>query len=174
VNVESGGDRWSLGGVREGDEMPRRGRTEEQIIAAWRLSLPARVVGWATSERLTDSLAHAALQRALTERHVGTDLVHHTDQGSQYTSASYQRLMRAHGLTVSMSRKGDCWDNAVVESFFATLKVELGDRFPSRALAHDALFEYIEIFYNRARMHSSIGFISPAEAEARFDNEAAA
>ena len=133
-----------------------------------------RVVGWATSERLTDSLAHAALQRALTERHVGTDLVHHTDRGSQYTSASYQRLLLAHRLTVSMSRKGNCWDNAVVESFFATLKVELGDRFPSRALAHDALFEYIEIFYNRSRMHSSIGFISPAEAEARFDNEAAA
>jgi transposase InsO family protein len=133
-----------------------------------------RVIGWATAERLTESLAHAALQRALAERHVGTELVHHTDRGSQYTSASYQRLLRTHGLTVSMSRKGNCWDNAVVESFFATLKVELGERFPSRALAHDALFEYIEIFYNRARMHSSIGFISPAEAEARFENEAAA
>ena len=85
-----------------------------------------------------------------------------------------QRLLEAHGLVVSMSRKGNCWDNAVVESFFATLKVELGDRFPSRTLAHDALFEYIEIFYNRARMHGSLGFISPAEAEVRFENEAAA
>ena len=93
-----------------------------------------RVVGWATSERLTDSLAHAALQRALTERHVGTDLVHHSDRGSQYTSASYQRLLLAHRLSVSMSRKGDCWDNAVVESFFATLKVELGGATLSLAL----------------------------------------
>jgi putative transposase len=133
-----------------------------------------RVIGWATGERLTEGLAHAALQRALSERSIGKNVIHHTDRGSQYTSAGYRRLLQAHGLIVSMSRKGNCWDNAVVESFFATLKVELGDRFPSRALAHDALFEYIEIFYNRTRMHASIGFISPAEAEARFDHEAAA
>lgn len=133
-----------------------------------------RVVGWATHTRLTDALAHAALQRALTERHVGSHLVHHTDRGSQYTSRRYQHLIRQHGLTVSMSRKGNCWDNAVVESFFATLKVELGERFASRDVATAALFDYIEIFYNRKRMHSSIGFISPAEAEARFSNEAAA
>ena len=133
-----------------------------------------RVIGWATGERLTEGLAHAALQRALSERRIGQGLIHHSDRGSQYTSVGYQRLLEAHGMVVSMSRKGNCWDNAVVESFFATLKVELGDRFPSRALAHDALFEYIEIFYNRARMHGSIGFISPAEAEARFENEAAA
>jgi len=133
-----------------------------------------RVIGWATGERLTEGLAHAALQRALSERSIGKGLIHHSDRGSQYTSVDYQRLLQAHGLVVSMSRKGNCWDNAVVESFFATLKVELGDRFPSRALAHDALFEYIEIFYNRARMHASLGFISPAEAEARFENETAA
>ena len=133
-----------------------------------------RVIGWATGERLSEGLAHAALQRALSERSIGKGLIHHSDRGSQYTSVDYQRLLQAHGLVVSMSRKGNCWDNAVVESFFATLKVELGDRFPSRALAHDALFEYIEVFYNRARMHASIGFISPAEAEARFENEAAA
>lgn len=133
-----------------------------------------RVVGWATSRRLTDALAQAALQRALTERRIGSELIHHTDRGSQYTSRSYQQLIRQHGLTVSMSRKGNCWDNAVVESFFATLKVELGERFASRGVATAALFEYIEVFYNRKRMHSSIGFISPAEAETRFVNEAAA
>jgi transposase InsO family protein len=133
-----------------------------------------RVVGWATSTRLTEALARAALQRALSERHLGKDLIHHSDRGSQYTSTSYQRLLRRHGLKVSMSRKGNCWDNAVVESFFATLKVELGERFASRDVATAALFDYIEIFYNRKRMHSSIGFISPAEAEARFSNEAAA
>jgi transposase InsO family protein len=133
-----------------------------------------RVVGWATHTRLTGALAHAALQRALTERHVGTGLIHHTDRGSQYTSTSYQRVVREHGLTVSMSRTGNCWDNAVAESFFATLKVELGERFTSRNVATAALFEYIEVFYNRKRMHSSLGFISPAEAEARFATEAGA
>lgn len=133
-----------------------------------------RVVGWATSSRLTDALAHAALQRALTERRVGNQLIHHSDRGSQYTSRSYQRLLEQHGLTVSMSRKGNCWDNAVVEGFFATLKVELGERFASRRVASTALFDYIEVFSNRRRMHSSIGFISPAEAEAGFVEEAAA
>jgi len=110
----------------------------------------------------------------LTERRVDRELIHHTDRGSQYTSRSYQDLIRQHGLTVSMSRKGNYRDNAVVESFFATLKVELGERFVSRGVATAALFDYIEVFYNRKRMHSSIGFISPAEAEARFVNEAAA
>jgi putative transposase len=133
-----------------------------------------RLVGWATSERLTQEVAVGALRRALSERHAEEGLLHHSDRGSQYTSQAYQGLLRARGLRVSMSRSADCWDNAVVESFFATLKVKLGDRFPSRALAHNALFEYIEIFYIRARMHGSIGFISPAETEARFENEAAA
>jgi putative transposase len=133
-----------------------------------------RVVGWSISDRLTQELAIAALQRALSERHVDEDLLHHSDRGSQYTSEAYQRLLRARGLRVSMSRSGDCWDNAVVESFFATLKTELGERFPSRSAAHLQLFDYIEVFYNRQRLHSSLGYLTPVQIEARFAREAAA
>ena len=132
-----------------------------------------RVVGWAVSERLKEELALAALERALRERRACKGLIHHSDRGCQYTSARYQRLVQRGGLTASMSRPGDCWDNAVVESFFATLKVELGDAFSSRWAARLALFDYIEIFYNRQRMHSSLGFVSPAEAETRFWKAAA-
>jgi len=132
-----------------------------------------RVVGWAVSERLKEELALAALERALRERRACKGLIHHSDRGCQYTSARYQRLVQRGGLTASMSRPGDCWDNAVVESFFATLKVELGDTFSSRWAARLALFDYIEIFYNRQRMHSSLGFVSPAEAETRFWKAAA-
>jgi len=132
-----------------------------------------RVVGWAVSERLKEELALAALERALRERRACKGLIHHSDRGCQYTSARYQRLVQRGGLTASMSRPGDCWDNAVVESFFATLKVELGDTFSSRWAARLALFDYIEIFYNRQRMHSSLGFVSPAEAETRFWEAAA-
>jgi putative transposase len=132
-----------------------------------------RVVGWAVSERLTQALAAAALTRALSERRVGEGLIHHSDRGCQYTSTGYQRLLRHAGLTASMSRSGDCWDNAVVESFFATLKTELGDTFCSRRAAELALFDYIEIFYNRQRLHSSLGFVSPTEAEARYSRAVA-
>ena len=133
-----------------------------------------RVVGWATSERLTQDLAVAALRRALNERHAEEGLLHHSDRGSQYTSDAYQGLLHARGLRVSMSRSGDCWDNAVVESFFATLKAELGERFSSRSAAHLQLFDYIEVFYNRQRLHSSLGYLSPTEAETRFARETAA
>lgn len=133
-----------------------------------------RVVGWAVSERLTQELALRALRRALTERNGQAGLVHHSDRGSQYTSHDYQELLKHVGFTISMSRKGDCWDNAVVESFFATLKAELGDTFSSRRGAHDALFDYIEIFYNRQRMHSAIGYLSPVDFERRFWLQAAA
>lgn len=127
-----------------------------------------RVVGWAISSSLGQEVTLAALQRALAERSPGSGSVHHSDRGSQYTSRAYQKVLRHNGITVSMSGKGDCWDNAVVESFFATLKVELGDSFSSRKAAHAALFDYIEVFYNRQRRHSSAGGISPAEAEARY------
>jgi len=133
-----------------------------------------RVVGWSTSDRLREELTVAALQRALCERHVEKGLLHHSDRGSQYTSDAYQRLLRTRGLTVSMSRSGDCWDNAVVESFFATLKTELGERFSSRSAAHLQLFDYIEVFYNRQRLHSSLGYHSPVQAEARFARKTAA
>jgi transposase InsO family protein len=127
-----------------------------------------RVVGWAVSARLSQELAEAALKRALYERDPDPGLMHHSDRGCQYTSTNYQRQLERHQVAVSMSRKGDCWDNAVVESFFATLKAELGDTFSTRKAARAALFDYIEIFYNRKRRHTSIGGISPVEAEARF------
>lgn len=129
-----------------------------------------RVIGWAVRPHLGQELAIAALDRALYERGCHEGLLHHSDRGCQYTSKDYQEKLQKNGLTVSMSRKGDCWDNAVVESFFATLKIELGDSFSSRRAAHDALFDYIEVFYNRQRRHTSIGSISPTEAEARFFN----
>lgn len=131
-----------------------------------------RVVGWSVRPHLGQELAIAALDRALYERGVPEGLLHHSDRGCQYTSNDYQNKLKGNHLTASMSGKGDCWDNAVAESFFATLKVELGDSFSSRQAAHDALFDYIEVFYNRQRRHTSIGSISPAEAEARFFNRA--
>ncbi len=127
-----------------------------------------RVVGWAVSAHLGQEVATRALDRALFERGRPEGLLHHSDRGCQYTSNAYQKKLEDNGLIVSMSGKGNCWDNAVAESFFATLKVELGDSFSSRRAAHDALFDYIEVFYNRQRRHTTIGGISPVEAEARF------
>jgi putative transposase len=133
-----------------------------------------RVIGWALSTRITQDLAIAALERAFFERHPEAGLLHHSDRGSQYTSNSYQKRLKKKGLIASMSRKGDCWDNAVAESFFATLKIELGNTFSSREAARIALFDYIEIFYNRKRRHTSLGGLTPAQAEARFELEVAA
>ena len=127
-----------------------------------------RVVGWAVRSHLGQELASGALERALFERGRHKGLLHHSDRGCQYTSNDYQKKLQDNGLSVSMSGKGNCWDNAVAESFFATLKVELGDSFSSRHAAREALFDYIEVFYNRQRRHTTIGGISPAEAEARF------
>lgn len=127
-----------------------------------------RVVGWAVRSHLGQELASGALDRALFERGRHKDLLHHSDRGCQYTSNDYQKKLQDNGLRVSMSGQGNCWDNAVAESFFATLKVELGDSFSSRHAAREALFDYIEVFYNRQRRHTTIGGISPAEAEARF------
>ncbi len=127
-----------------------------------------RIIGWAVSSSLSQELPIRALDRAIFERAPAPGLLHHSDRGSQYTSGQYRKRLEKHKLSASMSRKGDCWDNAVVESFFATLKVELGDSFSSRKAAHLALADYIEVFYNRKRRHSAIGGISPVEAEARF------
>lgn len=125
-----------------------------------------RVVGWALRTRLEQELALAALRMALRHRgpHGG---LHHSDRGVQYASAAYQRLLEEAGFTPSMSRVGDCWDNAVVESFFATLTKELlvDGLFDSRLQASRELFEFIEIWYNRQRRHSSLGYRTPAEYE---------
>jgi transposase InsO family protein len=125
------------------------------------------VVGWAMSEELDASVALAALRMALERRRPAAGLVHHSDRGVQYASESYRAALSANGLVPSMSRKGNCWDNAPAESFFSTLKTELvGDRvFPSRAIARTEVFEYVEVFYNRTRRHSSLGYVSPVEFE---------
>jgi putative transposase len=124
-----------------------------------------RVVGWSMGESLERSLVLGALE--LAQRTPGAGLLTHSDRGSQYASIEYQELLDAHGIRCSMSRKGNCWDNAVVESFFATLKTELldGQVFRSRAEARAAVFEYIEVWYNRQRRHSTLGYISPAAFE---------
>ena len=128
-----------------------------------------RVVGWALSERLERGVALDALQMALTARQPPQGLLHHSDRGSQYLSYEYQQLLAAHGLLSSMSRKGNCWDNAVAESFFATLKLELAYRshWRSRTQARSEVFEYIELFYNRQRRHSALGYLSPHQFELR-------
>jgi putative transposase len=125
------------------------------------------VVGWALDTTLSTKLPLAALDMAIRRRRPSSGLLHHSDRGCQYTSAEYRAALAELGVTVSMSRKGNCWDNAVAESFFATLKTELvytrvwAARFELRA----AVFEYIETFYNRRRLHSAIGYKPPAELE---------
>lgn len=126
-----------------------------------------RVVGWAMGARADQALASRALSMALHSRRPAPGLVHHSDQGSQYTSGAYQDQLRQAGLTPSMSRKGMPYDNAVVESFFSSLKQELvhHERFSDREQASMKLFDYIEVFYNRQRLHSSLGFRSPAQID---------
>jgi putative transposase len=125
------------------------------------------VVGWALSARITGHLPLQALTMALGRRRPPRGLVHHSDRGSQYASAAYQRVLATHGILGSMSRRGNCWDNAVAESFFATLKVELahGARWSTRADAQGEVFEYLEQFYNGQRRHSTLGYLSPAAFE---------
>jgi len=126
-----------------------------------------RVVGWAMGNDLGRALALRALGMALDGRDPARTLVHHSDRGSQYACDDYQRILRQRGIVCSMSRKGDCWDNAVVESFFGTLKTELVHRceFATRDEARLAIFDYIEVFYNRQRRHSYLGYRSPEEFE---------
>ena len=125
------------------------------------------VVGWAMSARITRHLTLQALTMALGRRRPPQGLLHHSDRGSQYASADYRRALRAHGIVCSMSRRGNCWDNAVAESFFATLKVELAHdaRWATRARAKGEVFEYLEQFYNGQRRHSSLGYLSPITFE---------
>ncbi len=128
-----------------------------------------RVVGWSMSERIDRKLALDALRMALAQRRPQRGLIHHSDRGSQYASGDYQRLLATNGIVGSMSRRGDCWDNAVAESFFASLKLELvyQVQWQTRAEARTAIFEYLELFYNRRRRHSSLGYLNPVEFERR-------
>jgi len=126
-----------------------------------------RVVGWAVSDRLHKDLALRALRRALAVRRPAAGLLHHSDRGSQFCSLAYQAELRRHGLQISMSGKGNCYDNAMVETFFKTLKSEMVWRtvFQTRAEAQMALARYIDGFYNPVRRHSALGFVSPAQFE---------
>jgi transposase InsO family protein len=129
-----------------------------------------RVVGWSMAGHLRTSLITAALDMALARRRPGSGLVHHSDRGTQYTSLAFGRRLREAGIAASMGSTGDCYDNAMAESFFATLEVELIDRsdWRTHAEARAAVFEYIEVFYNRIRRHSSIGYLSPSQFEERY------
>ena len=126
-----------------------------------------RVVGWAMADHMRASLVVDALRMALEARRPGPGLIFHSDRGSQYTSGEFTALLDAHGIVQSFSRPGECWDNAVSESWFSTLKNELIHRrsWPSRDRARRAIFEYIEVFYNRQRLHSSLGYLTPVEYE---------
>jgi putative transposase len=126
-----------------------------------------RCVGWAMSAHPDEALVTSAFQMACQQRRPGPGLLHHSDRGSQYTSQGYRHLLASAGIQVSMSRRANCWDNAVVESFWGTLKTECTTRyqFASRQQAQTIIFDYLEIFYNRQRLHSTLGYLSPLEFE---------
>lgn len=134
------------------------------------------IVGWATDATLCTSLPLAALTAAIQRRRPTAGLLHHSDRGCQYTSALYRQQLSDLGVTVSMSRRGNCWDNAVAESWFATYKLELVHRrrWATRAELHAATFEYIETFYNRKRMHSTLNYKTPAQVEQDYADALAA
>jgi len=127
-----------------------------------------KVVGWSMSQRMTARLVCDALTMASFRRHRPTGVIVHSDRGSQYCSHEYQQLLREHGLICSMSKRGDCYDNAAMESWNHSLKVEAihGERFVTREQAKAQVFDYIEVYYNRQRLHSTLGYLSPAEFEA--------
>jgi len=129
------------------------------------------IVGWSMSDSLKGSLVNAALRMAIERRRPGEGLVHHSDRGCQYAAAIYQTLLSSCQIQASMSRAGCCYDNAMMESFFATLKRELIHRrsFKNPKEAESAVFEYIEAFYNRKRRHSSLGYLSPQQFEAQIN-----
>jgi putative transposase len=127
-----------------------------------------RIVGWAMHGYMTERLVIDALEMAVMGRRPVGPIIHHSDQGSQYQSQMFRAKLKEYGITLSMSRRGNCWDNAPVESFFKTVKAELQNdaRFKSREEARAQLFDYIEVFYNRQRLHSTLGYKSPAQFEA--------
>jgi transposase InsO family protein len=125
-----------------------------------------KVVGWAMAEHMNTALVESALRMALCTRQPAANLLHHSDQGSQYTSAAYESQLVDANIQMSMSRVGNCYDNAVAESFFSTLKAEcVTSQFATHALARTTIFEYIEVWYNRQRLHSTLGYLSPVKFE---------
>jgi putative transposase len=146
--------------------------TTELVTAGGKIYLAAVLdlfsrflVGWAVSACNDRHLVIRALDQALRHRCPEAGLLHHSDQGSPYASEDYQRVLTAHGIKCSMSRRGNCHDNAAMESWFSTLKSELGERFETHAHAKEQLFDYIEVFYNQNRRHSALDYVSPAEYE---------
>ncbi len=135
-----------------------------------------RVVGWALADHMRAELVGDALRMAVGARRPGPGLIFHSDRGTQYTSTEFTDLLAAHGMVQSLSRPRQCWDNAVAESFFATVKTELIDRqsWATRAQVRRALFDFVEVFYNRQRLHSSLGYLTPAEYEATIHHQQAA
>lgn len=127
-----------------------------------------RIIGWSMSDTMTTQLVEDALGMAIRSRRPLADLLHHSDRGVQYTSGRYRQILDEHGIRASMSRTGDCYDNAVVESFWGKLKTEMvyHECFTTLAQARAAVFEYIEVFYNRQRLHAAIGYVSPEQFEA--------
>lgn len=127
-----------------------------------------KIVGWSMADHMETDLVSDALKMAIARRNPGPGLLHHSDRGVQYTSEDYQHLLKTHGMTISMSGKGDCWDNAAMESFWATLKTELvhHEQYATHEQARASIFEYLEVFYNRKRMHSTLGYLSPESFEA--------
>ncbi len=126
-----------------------------------------RVVGWSLAKRMKVDLVRDALVMAIGRRKPGRGLIHHSDRGSQYACHAYQDLLNDHGIIPSMSRKGDCWDNAVIERFFRSLKSERTNhcRYQTRETARQEVINYIEMFYNSRRLHSYLGYVSPVEYE---------
>jgi putative transposase len=126
-----------------------------------------KVVGWKMDDNMRKELVIGALEMAVKSRKPGPELIAHSDRGSQYCSGLFQAKLKSHGMICSMSGKGDCWDNAVAESFFHTIKTELVylEKYKTREEASQSIFEYIEVFYNRQRLHSTLGFSSPVEYE---------
>jgi len=127
-----------------------------------------KIVGWSMSDHMEATLVSDALTMAIDGRRPGAGLLHHSDRGVQYACDDYRKLLDQAGMTLSMSGKGDCWDNAVMESFWSTLKTELvhHEHYATRESARASIFEYIEVFYNRKRLHSVLGYQSPEAFEA--------
>jgi putative transposase len=130
-----------------------------------------KIVGWSMADHMRSELVEDALEMAIARRRPGEGLLHHSDRGVQYASEDYQHLLQSHDMTCSMSGKGNCWDNATMESFWSTLKAELvnHERYETREEARQSIFEYIEVFYNRKRLHSSLNYMSPEAFEASFN-----
>jgi len=128
-----------------------------------------RIIGWSFNASANEELVKDALNMAIANRKITDGILHHSDRGSQYSGDQYQKILKEQKMTCSMSRKGDCYDNAVVESFFKTIKVELtrDRKFKSREEARTVIFEYIEIFYNRKRLHSTLGYLNPVAYESQ-------